>query len=99
MNISSKPPLTLTAREFNQDTAGAKRLARNGPVFITDRGKPSHVLLSFEEYERLEALHQADGPSQVKSLRESVMDPQGDEFDFEPPRLSEDWGLRIPKFD
>jgi prevent-host-death family protein len=44
---------TLTSREFNQDTARAKRAAANGPVFITDRGKPAHVLLSIEEYIRL----------------------------------------------
>jgi prevent-host-death family protein len=37
---------TLTAREFNQDTGRAKRAAEDGPVIITDRGKPSHVLLS-----------------------------------------------------
>jgi prevent-host-death family protein len=44
---------TLTSREFNQDTGRAKKAARMGPVFITDRGKPAHVLLSFEEYLRL----------------------------------------------
>lgn len=44
---------TLTSREFNQDTARAKREAKKGPVFITDRGKPAHVLLSIEDYERL----------------------------------------------
>jgi len=44
---------TLTSREFNQDTAKAKRAAADGPVFITDRGKPAHVLLSIDEYIRL----------------------------------------------
>jgi hypothetical protein len=29
---------TLSSREFNQDTGRAKKLAGNGPVFITDRG-------------------------------------------------------------
>jgi prevent-host-death family protein len=43
----------LTSREFNQDTGRAKRAARSGPVYITDRGRPSHVLLTFEDYERL----------------------------------------------
>ncbi|MEB3331011.1 MAG: type II toxin-antitoxin system prevent-host-death family antitoxin [Synechococcaceae cyanobacterium] len=33
--------------------AGAKRAANQGPVFITDRGRPAHVLLSIEEYRRL----------------------------------------------
>ena len=44
---------TLSSREFNQDTSRAKKAAAEGPVFITDRGKPAHVLLSIEEYQRL----------------------------------------------
>jgi prevent-host-death family protein len=44
---------TLSSREFNQDTSRAKKAAAAGPVFITDRGKPAHVLLSIEEYQRL----------------------------------------------
>ncbi|MDY7084109.1 MAG: type II toxin-antitoxin system Phd/YefM family antitoxin [Actinomycetota bacterium] len=43
----------LSSREFNQDTGRAKNAARSGPVFITDRGRPAHVLLTFEDYERL----------------------------------------------
>jgi hypothetical protein len=45
--------VTMTAREFNQDTGRAKTAANEAPVVITDRGKPSHVLVSYEEYERL----------------------------------------------
>ena len=44
---------TLTSREFNQDTSRAKREAASGPVFVTDRGKTTHVLLTLEAYERL----------------------------------------------
>ncbi len=44
---------TVSAREFNQDLAAAKRTASSEPVIITDRGQPSHVLISFEEYRRL----------------------------------------------
>jgi prevent-host-death family protein len=44
---------TLSSREFNQDTSRAKKAASAGPVFITDRGKPAHVLLSIEEYQRI----------------------------------------------
>lgn len=43
----------LTSREFNQDTGRAKKAAEKGPVFITDRGRPAHVLLSIAEYRRL----------------------------------------------
>ena len=48
-----KAVTTVSSREFNQDTGRAKRAARRGPVVITDRGRPSHVLLTFEEYNRL----------------------------------------------
>ena len=44
---------TISSRAFNQDAAGAKRASQEGPVFITDRGKPAHVLLSIEQYRRL----------------------------------------------
>lgn len=43
----------MTSRAFNQDTSGAKRLAEGGPIYITDRGRPAHVLLTFEAYEQL----------------------------------------------
>jgi len=44
---------TLSSREFNQDASGAKKAAKSGPVFITDRGRPAHVLLTIEEYQRI----------------------------------------------
>lgn len=44
---------TLSSREFNQDASRAKKAAKNGPVFITDRGRLAHVLLTVEEYQRL----------------------------------------------
>lgn len=46
---------TLSSREFNQDTSKAKKAAKVGPVFITDRGRPAHVLLSIEQYQSLAA--------------------------------------------
>ncbi len=44
---------TVSSRKFNQDASGAKKAAAKGPVFITDRGRPAHVLLTIEEYERI----------------------------------------------
>lgn len=49
----------MTSREFNQDTSRAKKAAENGPVFITDRGRPAHVLLTFDAYEDLVGPHRA----------------------------------------
>ena len=48
---------TISSRDFNQDTSGAKKAAQNGPVYITDRGRPAHVLLCMEEYQRLTGLN------------------------------------------
>lgn len=70
-------PMTISSREFNQDAAGAKRAARKGPVFITDRGRPAHVLMTVEDYRRLS-----------KSEASIVELLAGDAaIDFDPPRL------------
>lgn len=44
---------TLSSRQFNQDTSRAKSVAKEGPVIITDRGRPAHVLLTFADYKKL----------------------------------------------
>jgi prevent-host-death family protein len=44
---------SFSSREFNQDVSQAKRVALHEPVFVTDRGKPTHVLLSIEAYRQL----------------------------------------------
>lgn len=43
----------VTSRAFNQDVSQAKRLARYEPVLVTDRGKPTHVLMSIEAFREL----------------------------------------------
>lgn len=76
------PITTLSSREFNQDASRAKKASKRGPVFITDRGRPAHVLLTIEEYQK------------ITDKRESIVDmlamPTGAEIEFEPPRLSGD---------
>ncbi|HVQ48661.1 MAG TPA: type II toxin-antitoxin system Phd/YefM family antitoxin [Mycobacterium sp.] len=49
----------MSSREFNQDTSRAKKAAEAGPVYITDRGRPAHVLLTFDSYEHLIGTHRA----------------------------------------
>ena len=71
---------TVSSREFNQDTGAAKKAAKNGPVFITDRGRPEHVLLSIEEYRKL------SGTSRSLADMLAQAGPE-DDFDFEIPRL------------
>ncbi|MFN3515203.1 MAG: type II toxin-antitoxin system prevent-host-death family antitoxin [Phenylobacterium sp.] len=51
---------TITSRDFNQDAGKAKKAASRGPVFITDRGRPAHVLLTIEDYRTLVGERQAD---------------------------------------
>jgi prevent-host-death family protein len=41
------------SREFNQDVSRAKRVAATEAVFVTDRGRPTHVLLSIDAYRQL----------------------------------------------
>lgn len=73
------PVTNLSSREFNQDTGRAKRAAKKGPVFITDRGRPSHVLLTVEEYDRL--------TGDQKNVADLLAMSDAAEIDFEPPRL------------
>jgi prevent-host-death family protein len=76
------PITTFTSREFNQDTSRAKKAACHGPVFITERGEPAHVLLSIEEYRKLTGGRM--------SLAEALPQPPGAvDFDFTPPRATE----------
>ena len=69
---------TISSREFNQDTSGAKKATRLGPVIITDRGRPAHVLLSIEEYEKLTGMD-AD-------IVELLVMPEAAPIDFETER-------------
>jgi prevent-host-death family protein len=74
------PFTTLSSREFNQDASGAKKAAANGPVFITDRGQPRHVLLSIEEYRRLTGAR--------RSIADALAMPGEDAEAFEAPRAT-----------
>lgn len=87
MNIASRHVTVMTSREFNQDTAKAKRAAAKGPVFITDRGRPSHVLLSKEEYDRLEEKPKEERKGKPRSLADVLEQKEGGDFDFEFPEF------------
>jgi prevent-host-death family protein len=70
----------LSSREFNQDTSKAKRAAKRGPVFITERGRPSHVLLTVEDYQRI--------TGGQKSIADLLAMPAAADIEFEAPRLT-----------
>jgi prevent-host-death family protein len=69
---------TISSREFNQDVSKIKRASLGGPVFITDRGRPAHVLLTIKDYQ------------QLTKTKESIVDllsmPDSTDIDFEPPK-------------
>lgn len=69
---------SISSREFNQDVGKAKRAAAEGPVFITDRGQPAHVLLTIHEYYRLVGTDE--------SVAELLAMPESAELEFEPDR-------------
>lgn len=74
------PITTVTSREFNQDVSKVKRAAVNGPVFITDRGHPAHVLLSIQDYEKL---------ADIKiSIVDLLAMPDAADIEFEPSKLN-----------
>lgn len=73
---------TVTSREFNQDVSKAKRDATKGPVFITDRGRAAHVLLSIEAYQKISG--------KEKSIVELLAMPNAAAIDFDPPRLDKE---------
>lgn len=69
---------TLTSRDFNQDVGRAKKAALDGPVFITDRGRPAHVLMTIDDYRRL--------TGEGANLVDALAMPGLSEIDFEPHR-------------
>ena len=80
----------MSSREFNQDRGKAKKLTESGPVIITDRGKPSYVLLSYDAYAKL--------AGKEKSIAELLSMDADDDIEFDPPKL-EDFDFKPVEFD
>lgn len=82
---------TFSSRDFTRDVSAAKRAAAEGPVFITDRGRPAFALLTIDEYYRI--------ASHAEATLLDVMDaiPGGEGITFDPARL--DVQLHAPQFD
>ena len=73
---------TFSSRDFTRDVSAAKRAAIEGPVFITDRGRPAFALLKIDDYYRM--------AGQSKPSLLDIMDsiPGGEAIAFDPPRLN-----------
>lgn len=70
--------ITYTSRHFNQDVSSAKKAAESGPVYITMRGKPEHVLMTYHDFIRLS--------DSRKSLVEALSMPASQDIEFETTR-------------
>ena len=68
---------TVTGKQFNQQPSKVKRAAETEPVVITEHDRPSFVLMTYAEYQRLSA-----APADLAAwLR--MDDPNQPDIDFE----------------
>jgi PHD/YefM family antitoxin component YafN of YafNO toxin-antitoxin module len=77
--------MTITAmssQEFNENIGRAKKAAQDGPVLITDVGRPGFVLITMEEYQRL-----TGNPCESRTLADALAMPGTENIDFDPPRM------------
>lgn len=74
------PITSVSSREFNQELGRSKKSAEKGPVFITDRGRPTHVLLHIDEYRKITNTEQ--------SLADLLSNRAAADIEFDPPRLA-----------
>jgi prevent-host-death family protein len=72
---------TLSSREFQQNASQAQKAAEKGPVFITSRGEPVHVLLSIEEYRRITGKRQ--------NIADLLYMPGAEDIDLQIPKRTE----------
>ena len=79
----------LTSRQLNQEVSMAKKLAGQGPVVITDRGNPAHVLMTYDEYQKLTGA--------ATDLVDALAMDDGADIAFDPKKLEID--VRPAEFD
>jgi prevent-host-death family protein len=72
---------TLSSREFQQNASQAQKAAQKGPVFITSRGRPVHVLLTIEEYNRITGKGQ--------NIADLLYMPGAEDIELEIPKRTE----------
>ena len=76
------PVHTFSSRAFTRDVSAAKRAAVDGPVFITDRGRPAFALLKIEDYHRVVG----QGAPTLLSIMDGI--PGEDGIEFDAPRVN-----------
>jgi PHD/YefM family antitoxin component YafN of YafNO toxin-antitoxin module len=70
---------TLSTQEFIQNASEAKMAAEYGPVFIVDQGQPTHVLMTFEAYQRL--------TEKRRNIADALAMPNIVDVDFDPRQV------------
>jgi PHD/YefM family antitoxin component YafN of YafNO toxin-antitoxin module len=75
---------TFSSREFTRDVSAAKRAAADGPVFITDRGRPAYALLKIEDYYSLS--NQQAGS--LLDVMDSITGAEGIAFEPAPAQIT-----------
>jgi prevent-host-death family protein len=70
---------TISSREFNQHSSRVHKAVKDGPVFVTNRGEPTLVVLSMKDYRKL--------TGKPKSLADMISMPADDTIEFEPERI------------
>ena len=75
---------TYSSREFTRDVGAAKRAAAQGPVVITDRGRPAFALLKIQDY------YELTGKKEMSLLEvmDGIAGGDGIEFEFEKARIN-----------
>lgn len=76
------PVHTFSSRDFTRDVSAAKRAAVDGPVFITDRGRPAFALLKIDDYYRIVG----KGEPTLLDVMDGIAG--GNQIEFDPPRLN-----------
>lgn len=72
---------TIAIQDFIRNTSEAANAADTQPVFITDQGRTTHVLLKFSDYQRLIREH--------RNMAELLSVPDMAGIEFEPVRSRE----------
>lgn len=71
---------TISSRDLDRDLAGAKRMAEEGPVVVTDEGRPAFVLMTHDAFEAM-------GKRKL-TLLDTLSDPRPEaDFEFEFERI------------
>ncbi|MDP3258538.1 type II toxin-antitoxin system Phd/YefM family antitoxin [Bosea sp. (in: a-proteobacteria)] len=70
---------TVSSRAFQQNASEAQKASRTGPVVITNRGRPTQVLLNYEAYQRLAGAR--------RSIVEALAMPGLSDVDLEIPAM------------